>query len=129
MSTLLPLHLPIHSYSQAVAVPTSNLLDPFPLQRLDRLRREQIARISMTQSPKIPPKKPRIFFKKKRSTTSKYNAHQKSTPNSPSPAVNLQFRLRVSRRMIGTARDRHHTGAGQRSQKSRQQAVLGVPVP
>lgn len=83
-----------------MAVPAGNLLDLEPLQRLDRLGREDVGGVAMPQPPEV----------------------------SPPPAVDLQLLLGVGGGVVGAADDRRDPGRVEAAQHRGHEPVLGVSV-
>ena len=84
-----------------MAVPAGNLLDLEPLQRLDRLGREDVGGVAMPQPPEV----------------------------SPPPAVDLQLLLGVGGSVVGAADDRRDPGRVEAAQHRGHEPVLRVAVP
>lgn len=83
-----------------MAVPAGNLLDLEPLQRLDRLGREDVAGVAMPEPPEV----------------------------SPAPAVDLQLVLGVGGGVVGAADDRRDPGRVEAAEHGGHEPVLRVAV-
>lgn len=83
-----------------MAVPARELLDLYPLQRLDRLRREDVAGVAVSEPPEI----------------------------APPPAVDLLLFLGVCGGVVGPADDGGDPGRVEAADDGGHEAVLGVPV-
>jgi hypothetical protein len=83
-----------------MAVPAGNLFDLEPLQRLDRLGREDVAGVAVPQPPKV----------------------------SPAPAVDLQLVLGVGGGVVGAADDGRDRGRVEAAKHRGHEPVLRVAV-
>lgn len=83
-----------------MAVPAGNLLDLEPLQRLDRLGREDVTGVAMPEPPEV----------------------------SPAPAVDLQLVLGVGGGVVGAADDRRDPGRVEAAEHGGHEPVLRVAV-
>lgn len=83
-----------------MAIPARQLLDLYPLQRLDRLRREDVAGVAMAQPPEI----------------------------APAPAVDLLLLLGVGGGVVRPADDGGDPRRAEAADHGGHEPVLGVPV-